>query len=96
MWVLAARFDVHIAAAKSLKDKRRVLRPVLDGLRARFNAGVAEVAYQDRWQRASVGVALIGSDAGVLRQALGKVERFVAAELDVIDVTERLYETDDD
>jgi uncharacterized protein YlxP (DUF503 family) len=98
MWVLAARFDLHVGASVSLKDKRRVIRPVVDGLRSRFNAGVAEVGGQDLWQRSEVGVALVGSDAGVLQKALRQVERFVAGhpELEILSVAERLYETDDE
>ena len=98
MWVLAARFDLHVGAAASLKDKRRVLRPIVDGLRSRFNVGVAEVDGQDLWQRAALGVALVGADAGVLQTALRKVERFVASHpgLEILDVTESLYQTDDD
>lgn len=97
MWVLAARFDLHIGAAESLKDKRRALRPVIDGLRARFKVGVAEVDGQDLWQRSGVGVALVGSDQRVLEQALRQIERFVAGrpELEVLAVEERLYQTDD-
>src|SRR5688500_11757308 len=98
MWVLAARFDLHVGAAESLKDKRRVLRPVIDGLRSRFNVGVAEVEGQDKWQRAGVGVALVGADARVLEQALRQIERFVCSHpgLEVLSVSERLYNTDDD
>jgi len=98
MWVLAARFDLHVGSATSLKDKRRVLRPILDGLRSRFNVGAAEVDGQDLWQRAGIGVAFVGADAAVLRRALQQVERFVAQHpgLEILDVTESLYQTDDD
>ncbi len=98
MWVLAARFDLHVGAATNLKEKRRVLRPIVDGLRARFNVGVAEVDGQDLWQRAGLGVALVGADAGVLQTALRNVERFVASHpgLEILDVTESLYQTDDE
>jgi uncharacterized protein YlxP (DUF503 family) len=98
MWVLTARFDLHVGAAESLKEKRRVVRPVVDGLRARFNAGVAEVDGQNLWQRAGVGVALVGSDAAVLEAALRKMERFVASHpgLEILATEEKLYQTDDE
>src|SRR5438309_10553862 len=98
MWVLAARFDLHVGAATSLKEKRHVIRPILDGLRSRFNVGAAEVDGQDLWQRCGIGVALVGSDASVLQKALRQVERFVAQHpgLEILEVTETLYQTDDD
>jgi uncharacterized protein YlxP (DUF503 family) len=98
MWVLAARFDLHVPAAESLKDKRRALRPVIDGLRHRFNAGVSEVDGQDLWQRAGLGVALVGADVTVLERVLQDIERFVACHpaLEILSTHEALYQTDDD
>jgi uncharacterized protein len=98
MWILAARLELHISAAESLKDKRRTLRPVVEGLRRHFNAAIAEVDGQGLWQRASIGVALVGPDAGLLEKVVNEMERFVGRrpELDVLGVNKRLYQTDDE
>jgi uncharacterized protein YlxP (DUF503 family) len=64
--------------SRSLKDKRMVLRRLKDRLGA-MNVAVAEVAYQDLWQRAGLGVVTVaGSDAvaeTTLAAALREVER---------------------
>jgi len=52
--------DLHLPHARSLKDKRMILRGVKDRLR-KFNVSVAEVEYQDLWQRAGLGVVAISS-----------------------------------
>ena len=54
--------DLLIPWARSLKDKRSAVRGLKDRLRSRFNASVAEVAYQDKWQRAALAVCMVGSD----------------------------------
>lgn len=54
--------ELVIPHAQSLKDKRRVLRGVKDRLRKRFNVAVAEVAYQDKWQRAVLAITMLGSE----------------------------------
>jgi len=85
---VAVRFDLHVPASRSLKAKRAVIRPVVDGLRHRFKVSVAEVDYQDQWQRASIGVALVDGSASHLQAVMESVERFVAAapDLDLIDI----------
>ncbi len=62
--------ELHIADARSLKDKRQVLRSLKDRLRAHYNVAVAELDYQDLWQRARVGVVSISGDGKHLEESL--------------------------
>jgi len=62
--------EIHIPDARSLKDKRQVVRSLKDRLRARFNVAVAELAYQELWQRARVGVVSISGDEKHLQESL--------------------------
>lgn len=59
MFVVSCRARLGIAGAQSLKDKRRVIRSAVERLRSRFNAAVSEVADQDMWQRATLGMAVV-------------------------------------
>jgi uncharacterized protein len=90
--VVALRFDLHIPMAQSLKAKRSVVRPVVDGLRHRFHVSVSEVDHHDRWQRAAIGVVLVAESHRHLEELTATVERFVyaAPDLEVVDV-ERTY-----
>ena len=67
--------EIHIPDARSLKDKRQVLRSLKDRLRARFNVAVAELDHQDTWQRAQVGVASLSNDSAHLEQFLASGAR---------------------
>jgi len=84
----AACFDLHVPESRSLKTKRAAIRPIVDGLRSRFPVSVAEVDHQDQWQRAAIGVAVVGSSVTQVREVLASVERFVvtAADVELIDV----------
>jgi len=62
--------EIHIPDAQSLKDKRQVIRSLKDRLRAHFNVAVAEMDFQDVWQRSVVGVVTISNDAHHLAQSL--------------------------
>ena len=53
--------ELHVPGARSLKDKRMVLRRVKDRL-MKFNVAVSEVEYQDLWQRAGLAVVTVSTD----------------------------------
>ena len=62
--------EIHIPDARSLKDKRQVIRSLKDRLRANFNVAVAELDHQDLWQRSRVGVVSISGDGRHLEECL--------------------------
>lgn len=75
--MLAVEIDLHVPSARSLKDKRQALRPVLDRLRARLPVSVAETGGQDSWQVAALTVAIAASSAQVAEEVGDEVERTV-------------------
>ncbi len=77
MFVASLRFELHIADSHSLKQKRAVLKPVLEGARRRFSVAVAEVDHQEKWQRSTIGIAVIASSHSHACEILDRVERFV-------------------
>ena len=78
--------DLHLPQPRSLKAKRAVVKPVVEGCRRRFGVSVAEIGHQDRWQRASIGIAAVASSHAQLVAVLDAVERFVWSfpELEVV------------
>ncbi|HEX9223196.1 MAG TPA: DUF503 domain-containing protein [Candidatus Acidoferrales bacterium] len=62
--------EIHIPDARSLKDKRQVLRSLKDRLRRHFNVAVAELDHQDTWQRSLVGVVALSADEKHLEESL--------------------------
>ena len=77
MIVGAAIIELRIQGSQSLKQKRGVVRSVIQRVRNRFELAVSEVGGQDTWQRAVVGIAAVGSDATQIRGLLEKVVTFV-------------------
>ncbi len=77
MYVASLTVDLHLPASHSLKDKRSLLRPILEGCRRRFAVAAAEVGHQDLWQRSTLGMAVVSGSAGHAEEVLDAVERFV-------------------
>jgi len=92
----AVSFDLHVPASRSLKSKRAVVRPIVEGLRNRFHVSVAEVDHQDQWQRAEIAVAVVAESNRHLTEVLDAVERFVAAapDIELLDTDTAYLETD--
>src|SRR5579862_6021681 len=65
--------EIHIPDARSLKDKRQVLRSLKDRLRSHFNVAIAELDHQDTWQGAQIGVVSLSNDLAHLEQSLREV-----------------------
>jgi hypothetical protein len=65
--------EIHIPDARSLKDKRQVVRSLKDRLRGRFNVAVAELDHQETWQRAQIGIVSLSNDPAHLEQSLRAV-----------------------
>ncbi|MGQ9531969.1 MAG: DUF503 domain-containing protein [Desulfotomaculales bacterium] len=69
--------ELLLPEANSLKEKRRVLKSLLDKLRARFNVAAAEVDRQDVWRRATVGLALVSNSRSHAQDTLAALVKFV-------------------
>jgi uncharacterized protein len=76
-FVCLLEIELHFPENGSLKGKRRELSSLKAQLHRRFGAAVAETAHHDLWQRAGLTVALVGRDAGLLKDRAADVERYV-------------------
>lgn len=77
MFIGVLELHLLINDARSLKEKRRVLQMMVDRIRNKFNASVAEVNGQNLWQRSVVGVCILGTDKRFVNCSLSKVVELV-------------------
>lgn len=85
MIIGALKVRMQIQGAHSLKEKRKVLKSVKDRL-THMGASVAEVDDLDKWQAATLGLAVVSNDAGFVNSMLDKIMNtfFNQDELEVI------------
>ncbi|HSH81650.1 MAG TPA: DUF503 domain-containing protein [Herpetosiphonaceae bacterium] len=77
---------LRMSTVHSLKEKRTIVKSVIARLRNEFNVSVAEVAEQDRWQTAVIGVACVSGDSKYARQQLQAVVDWVYLNRPDVDV----------
>lgn len=70
---------LHVFESHSLKDKRRVVKSLLERARSRYNVSIAEVDYQDTWQTAGIGFTCISNSSSHADSMLAEIIRFIEA-----------------
>lgn len=90
MTVGMARLTLFLSASHSLKDKRMVLRRLKTVVRDKFNAAIAEVGDNELWQRAALGVCVVGQERKFTESMLDEVVRFIEANAEVTHVDREL------
>ena len=66
-------YDLHLYGTQSLKDKRRILKSIIDRVKNKFNVSIAEVDQQDNWRHAVLGIAVVSNNTGHVNQILNNV-----------------------
>jgi len=70
--------DFLIPEARSLKDKRRVMKSLKQLLRNRFNCSVAEIGFTETWGRSRLAACVVSGDNRHANQQLNEIARFSA------------------
>jgi hypothetical protein len=85
---------VRLPQCHSLKEKRAVVKTILQGASRRFGVAAAEVGAQDKWQRAALGFATVSGSASHVQEVLAAVERFAWSfpEVEIVDSSLRWLE----
>lgn len=80
--------ELHLPDVGSLKGKRHILKSLKEKVRHRFEVSVAEVDYQDSWQRATLALACVSQDSRHANAVVSKALDFIESTVDgrVIDV----------
>jgi uncharacterized protein YlxP (DUF503 family) len=69
--------DCYISESQSLKDKRRILSSLSERLRRQFNIAIAEVEYQDQWQRAQLAIVMVNTNWRMLQSSMSKLTEYI-------------------
>jgi len=77
MVVGTLKIELRIEDNHSLKGKRKIVRSVVDRLKHKFNASVAEVGSNDNWQRIEIGVTTVSNDRRHIDSSLSNILGFI-------------------
>lgn len=97
MFIGWARVELHLPDARSLKDKRAVIRSILDGAHARIRCAGAEVDHAELHQRAALGFSVVSNESGHARTMISEIVRRVetAPGAEVLRVADGIWSEED-
>lgn len=79
MQVGICKIILRLPNSQSLKNKRRIIKSLINRIEHRFNVSILEIEHQDQWQMATLGIAFVGHDSRRINQVLSQIIEFVAS-----------------
>ncbi len=81
--------DLYVPFSGSLKEKRMVVKGLKDKIRNKYNVSISEVEFQDKWQRARLGIVQVGNDYKFIEKNLNAIFQIIESNgaLQVLDHT---------
>jgi uncharacterized protein len=80
MLVGICQIEIFIPESGSLKSKRFVLSSLKARLRNKFNISVAEVDENEKWQRTTLGIAIVSNERRFIDKVVSQILNVVETE----------------
>jgi len=77
MIVGVSSFELHLPSSRSLKDKRRIVKSLVDRIHQRYRVSVAETDFHDLHQRAEISLAVVANGDSEIEKMLDEVHDMV-------------------
>lgn len=77
MIVGSCTIEIIIYESYSLKEKRHVIKSIIERLKSRFNISIAEVGENDKWQKSIIGFAAVSNSKKHADEVINKVINFI-------------------
>jgi len=77
MVIGVCQITLSIDQAFSLKEKRHIVKSIIERLKSRFNASIAEVGLNDKWKNAIIGIACVSNETSHADSIMANIVNFV-------------------
>lgn len=77
MFIGVLTVPIYLNGIGSLKDKRRIVKSLVERLRSRFNVSASEVGAMDNKRMAVVGISVVSNDGGFVEEQLDTIDHFI-------------------
>ncbi len=80
MYVGIASFTLLLYEGASLKDKRMVVKSLIQKISSRYNVSIAETGEHDKWQRSEIGFSCVSNERRHVERMLQEIIRFAESD----------------
>lgn len=85
------KLELYLPMPQCLKEKRGIVKRVLNRIRVRFPISAAEVDYHDLWQRTMLGIVMVDRNEADIHTVFSKLEREILESAEV-EISNRVLE----
>lgn len=76
--------ELHLPAARSLKEKRRVMKSLVERIHRRYRVSVAETDFQNLHQRAEISIAAVANGEGEMTELMQQLRALIDEEMEAV------------
>lgn len=80
MAISVSIFELHVPEARSLKQKRKVIKSLIDRIHRRFRVSIAETDFHDLHQRSEISIAAVARSSSESRRLMDSVRDLIDSE----------------
>jgi uncharacterized protein YlxP (DUF503 family) len=73
MFVGIGRVKIFLPGSNSLKSKRRIINSIKGKIRSKYNVGISEIDFLDKWQYTLIGIVGVSNDSKFLQSSFNKI-----------------------
>jgi hypothetical protein len=77
MFIASSKIILDTSFCFSLKEKRSIIQKVKQRTKNKFNISIAEVDYQNDWNKVGLGISIVSSDSKHSNRIINKVIDFI-------------------
>ncbi len=88
MFVGAGIVKINIPYARSLKDKRKVIKSIINSIQSKFNISISEVSSQDNITVGEIGFSMVSSDKNYINSLFDKILNIINDNYDIVVMNE--------
>lgn len=77
MVVVISVFELHIPEGRSLKQKRRIIKGIMERIHHRYRVSIAETDYHDLHQRAEIAIAAVHRSRSEMERMLQGIRNLI-------------------
>lgn len=77
MVVGTLKIEFFLSDNRSLKGKRKVVKSMVGKVKSRFNVSIAEIGFNDNWQKIQLGLSAVGNDRRHIDSSLNHIIGFL-------------------
>lgn len=77
MMIGSCEIEILIYESNSLKEKRQVIKSIIERIKSKFNASVAEVGFNELWNKSLIGIAVVSNNKSLCDASISRIISFI-------------------